>query len=134
MLKISTKSQYGLRAMVYLAKAFGKNKICSLKEIAKKEGIPQDYLEKIVSKLRKKKLVKAKKGVKGGYLLAKNPLKVTIGEILESLEGKPKLVKCIEGFCQRSKICSAKFFWRKLNKSITSILKSVTLSDLIEKI
>jgi Rrf2 family protein len=128
-MRVSTKSQYGLRAMIYLAK--NKNRICPLKEISKKEGIPFDYLEKIISKLEKKGLVKAKKGVHGGYFLAKKPSEIKIGELIESLEEKPNLVKCLRYFCPRSKRCSAKFFWQKLNKSINSTLNSVTLADLI---
>jgi Rrf2 family protein len=130
-MRVSTKSEYGLRAMIYLAK--NKNRICPLKEISKKEGIPFDYLEKIISKLEKKGLVKAKKGAQGGYFLAKKPSKIKIGEIIESLEEKFNLVKCLRYFCSRSKKCSAKFFWQKLNKAIKSALNSVTLADLIKK-
>jgi Rrf2 family protein len=130
-MKISTKSQYGLRAMIYLAK--NKSRVCPLKEISKKEGIPFDYLEKIISKLEKIGLVKAKKGIQGGYFLAKKPSEIKIGEIIESLEEKSNLVKCLRYFCPRSKRCSAKFFWQKLNKAINSALNSVTLADLIKK-
>jgi len=117
--------------MIYLAK--NKNRICPLKEISKKEGIPFDYLEKIFLKLEKIGLVKAKKGVQGGYFLAKKPSKIKVGEIVESLEGKPNLARCLQYFCPRSKKCSAKFFWQKLNKAIHSALNSVTLADLIKK-
>ena len=82
MLKISTKSQYGLRAIVYLATS--KEKINPLRAISKKEGISFDYLEKILSKLEKTGLVKAKKGVLGGYFLAKTPKKIKIAEILKA--------------------------------------------------
>ena len=60
-MRFSTKSQYGLRALVLLAK---NQKVLSLKEISQKEGIPFDYLEKIFSKLKKAKIVGAKKGIK----------------------------------------------------------------------
>lgn len=130
-MKFSTKSEYGLRAMVYLAKA--KNKISSLKEIAKKEGISFDYLEKIISKLEKSGLVKAKRGIKGGYFLAKKPEEIKIGEIIESLEGKFNLAKCLYNFCQRSKRCFAKNFWQKLNRAINLTLNSISLADLIKE-
>jgi len=130
-MKISTKSQYGLRAMVYLAK--NKNKICPLKEISNREGISFDYLEKIISKLEKFGLVKAKKGVQGGYFLAKKPSKIKIGEIIKTLEKEIFLVKCIKNFCPREKNCLAKNFWRKIQKVLISALNSITLSDLIKK-
>lgn len=130
-MRISTSSQYGLRAIVYLAKT--KNKISPLKEISEKEGISFDYLEKIISKLKKTGLVKSKKGVQGGYFLAKRPKKIKIGQILNVLEGETVLVKCLKYFCPKEKKCLAKNFWKKLNKAIDSALNSVTLADLIRK-
>jgi Rrf2 family protein len=130
-MRISTKSQYGLRAMIYLAK--NKSKICPLKEISKKEGIPFDYLEKIISKLEKIGLVKAKKGVQGGYFLAKKPSEIKIGKIIKALEREIFLVRCIENFCPKEKSCLAKNFWRRIQKVLVSALNSIALSDLIKK-
>lgn len=134
MLKISTKSQYGLRAMVYLAKC--KAKVSPLKIISKKEGISFDYLEKILSKLEKTGLVKAKKGVLGGYFLAKPPKKIKIAEILRTLEGNTFLVKCLGAdkkfHCVRARNCLAKNLWRKVQDSLNSTLNSITLADLIK--
>jgi Rrf2 family protein len=131
-MKISTRSQYGLRAMVYLARFFDKNKISSLKEISKAEKISFDYLEKIVSKLEKANLVESKKGVHGGYFLARSPKKIKIGEIINILEGKTFLVKCISQSCPREKKCLTKSFWQKIQNSLNSALNSLTLADLIK--
>lgn len=129
-MRISKKSEYGLRAMIYLA---GKNKKpCPLKEISEKEKLPIDFLEKIFSKLKEKKLVKAKKGIQGGYFLAKSPEKIKISQIIESLGEKTTLVECLENFCQRAKNCRAKTFWKKLKKTMDLLLNSVTLFDLIK--
>jgi len=130
-MRISKKSQYGLRAMVYLAKFPGK--IFSLKKISKAEGIPFDYLEKIFSKLEKAGLIKAKKGVRGGYFLAKKPEKIKIGEVIKALEGQTVLVSCFKSFCPLKRKCLAKNFWQKLNQAINFSLNSVTLADLIKK-
>ena len=132
MLKISTRSQYGLRAMVFLAQF--KGKIFSLKEISKKEGISFDYLEKIVSKFEKAGLVESKKGSRGGYFLSKSPDKIKIGEIIRAVEGNAPLVKCTakSGKCPMMKKCFAKKFWQKLQKSLNSFLDSLTLNDLIK--
>jgi len=143
-MKFSTKSQYGLRAMVYLAKC--KNKICSLKTISQTEGISFDYLEKIISKLEKAGLIKAKKGVQGGYFLAKSPTKIKTGEIIRILEGELTLVKCLtrsipkvvgrgitrKYICPREKKCLTKKFWKKIQNSLDSVLDSLTLADLIK--
>lgn len=134
-MKISTKSQYGLRAMAHLANS--KEKICCLKLISEKEGISFDYLEKIMSKLEKEGLVDAKKGVKGGYFLKKPAKKIRIGEIIESLEGKTFLARCLgskKNFkCSRAKKCSARRIWKRLQESLATALNSITLADLIEK-
>ena len=146
-MKISAKSQYGLRAMVYLAGC--KKEICPLKLISEEEGISFDYLEKIISKLEKAGLIKAKKGVQGGYFLAKKPSKIKIGEVIRALEGEIHLVKClpliipkgfvrdtaksVEHICPREKKCLAKNFWKKLQRSMNYILDSITLADLIGK-
>jgi len=135
MLRISTKSQYGLRAMVYLAKH--RDKISSLNLISEKEGISFDYLEKIISKLEKTGLIKAKKGVQGGYFLAKSPKRIKIGDIIRALEGDTVLVKCIapirkRGYrCPRERKCLTKNFWQKIQKTLNNVLNSITLADLI---
>lgn len=120
--------------MVYLAKA--NNRICPLKEISKNEGIPFDYLEKIISKLTKSGMVKAQKGVQGGYFLFKNAKKIKVGEIIRVLEGEMFLVKCfskIKGACPREKDCAAKNFWRIIQNSLNSSLNSISLRDLINR-
>jgi len=135
MLRISKKSQYGLRAMVCLAKS--KKEICSLKEISKKEGIPFSYLEKIISRLEKSGLLYSKKGVQGGYILARPSDKIELGDIIKALEGELALVSCISKtkrcVCSRAKGCLTKSFWKKIQDSLNSTLNSLTLADLINK-
>ncbi len=134
MFKVSTKSQYGLRAMVYLAGH--KKELCPLKEISKREGLSFDYLEKIISKLKRAGLVKSKKGSQGGYFLAKNPQRIKVKEIIIALEGKGGLVKCIAKeksyYCPLEKKCLTKSFWQKIQSSIEKTLNSITLADLIK--
>lgn len=123
--------------MVYLAHF--PDKICPLKVISKKEQISFDYLEKIISKLEKAGLIKAKKGVQGGYFLGRKPSKIKIGEIIRALEGNTGLVKCItknkkERYCcPMERKCLTKSFWKKIQKSLNSALDSITLADLIKR-
>ncbi|UZE92873.1 MAG: Rrf2 family transcriptional regulator [Candidatus Nealsonbacteria bacterium] len=137
-MRISKKSQYGLRAMVYLAGVFGKEKkICSLREISEKENISFDYLEKIMSKLEKADLVKAKKGVQGGYFLKRSPQKINVGEIIRVLESTMSPVKCLAKEkrynCPRKKTCKTLNVWKKVQEVLNSTLESITLADLIKK-
>lgn len=126
-MQISKKSQYGLRAMVYLAKK-GPKGFFSLKDISKKEGIPFDFLEKIMSELEKIKLVKAKRGSQGGYILAKLPKRITVKDIIDPLESTTA-VDC--SFCGRSKKCLTKNVWSKVDLAINKTLKSITLKALV---
>ena len=136
-MRVSKKSQYGLRAMVYLASVFGKkNNIRSLKEISQKENISFDYLEKIISQLEKKGLVGAKKGVQGGYFLKRSPEKISVGEITRTLESTMSPVKCLAKEkrynCPRKKICKTVNVWKKVQNVLNSTLNSITLADLLK--
>jgi len=128
MIRISKESQYGLRAMVHIAKYSGKTKLCSVREISQKEGIPFDFLEKIIAKLEKADFIKGKKGLQGGYILAKKASKISAKDILAVLEGNTNLVEC--GLCDRSAKCVAKNAWHKLQTSLDKTLKSIKLSNL----
>lgn len=129
MIKISKKSQYGLRAMIQLAKSFKAKRICSIKMISENEGIPFDFLEKIISQLEKENLVKGKRGATGGYLLGKAPNKISVYNIVSVLEGNKKPVNC--EFCLRTKKCASKNVWAKLEVSLNNTLQKIKLSELI---
>jgi len=129
MIKVSKKSQYGLRAMVLLAKSYRSKQVLSTKIISKKEGVPFDFLEKIISQMERAGLVKSKKGVQGGYMLSRLPSKITAKDIVSVLEGEESTVDC--AFCGRSKKCLTKNVWGKIDMAINKTLKSITLKDLI---
>jgi len=117
--------------MVYLAKNANSKKPCPLKEISKREEIPFDFLEKIMGKLEKEGLVRAKKGAGGGYYLAKKPNEITPINILLVLEEPALLVGC--SGCPRAGICSTQEVWEEAQTSLESVLGSITLADLIKK-
>lgn len=127
-MKISKKSQYGLRAMAYLADGYKQKKMPSIKKISEAEGIPFDFLEKIVMELEKAGLVKGKKGAGGGYVLSKSPKAISAFDVVSVLEKTTTPVDC--SFCGRSKRCMTKSVWKKIEKSMNNTLKSITLSDL----
>lgn len=129
-MQVSKKAQYGLRAMTYLAKNSGKDKVCPLKEISEAEDIPFDFLEKIILELERVGLVEAKKGSQGGYYLAKKPGKIKAGEIVRALEEFVP-VGCMS--CAKARICSAKNLWDDVQDSLDSALDNKTLEDLIKK-
>lgn len=137
-MKLSTKSTYGLRAMVNIALEH-KNGAVSIKEISRKEGISSVYLEQLLNKLRRENLVKSVRGPSGGYMLSRSPDKITVRDIVKTLEGSISPVDCVAGreswkaVCGRSKNCISKIVWGKLAKAIDDCLESVTLANLCSK-
>lgn len=115
--------------MVLLAKNYKAKQIFSIKKISEKEGIPFDFLEKILSELEKSKLVKGKKGILGGYILAKNPKKITTKDIVSALESTT-LVDC--SFCKKTRKCLSQNVWKKIDSAVSKTLKQIKLSDLIK--
>jgi Rrf2 family protein len=131
MLTVSKKSQYGLRAMIQLAKNYKAERVLSVKTISEKEEIPFDFLEKIIAQLEKANLVKGKRGVSGGYFLAKSSKKISVYDIVSVLERNKKPVNC--EFCQRIKKCASKNVWLKLEVSLNNTLQKIKLAELIVK-
>lgn len=132
-MKLSSRSYYGLRATIYLARNKG---ICSVQDIAKKEGIPYSYLEKILQQLKKANLVITKQGALGGYSLARSPDKVTVGQIFTAIGERTIPLFCVlqKGSkkleCPKESRCSAKTVWLKLENAVNKTLSSIKLSDL----
>jgi Rrf2 family protein len=90
MLALTTKSQYGLEAVLLLAGSYG-NGLVQIKDVAEQRAIPQNYLVQVMNGLIKAGLVKAVRGQKGGYALVKSPDRVSLFDILEALEGPLEL-------------------------------------------
>jgi len=128
-MKFSTKAEYGLRAVLYLAKHYPYLK--SITDISIEENISAKYLEQIFNVLRNSEIIVSQKGKSGGYTLAKKPNELTVGEIVETLEGKIEATKCQSANCQNSK-CAAKQVWVKLSREIKKTLNNIKLNDLIK--
>jgi Rrf2 family protein len=129
-MKVSAKSQYGLRALIHIAHS---KDICSLKEIADKESISFTYLEKILSQLEKAGIIKSKLGTKGGYLLNKQASKIKMIDVIKALDSQLISIDCLysKQICPRHRKCQAKNLWSLLEKDIEKFLTKTTLKDLI---
>ena len=128
-MKLSTKTYYGLRALIRLAK---EKKSCSVKDISVKEKIPEKYLEKIFQELRESGFLISQKGAGGGYSLAKPTLKIKAGDIVMALEKEELLTRC-QTSCPMAGQCSAKIFWQEIQASFESSFGSTTLANLTSK-
>ncbi|MFA6410946.1 MAG: Rrf2 family transcriptional regulator [Candidatus Buchananbacteria bacterium] len=133
-MKFSTRSSYGLRAIIYLAKNYQKEPM-SLAKIAREEKISLAYLERLFSRLKSAGLVISSKGTAGGYQLAKSPSEITIFSVIEALEGKISVFHCLnsqgEVFCGQ-KGCPSVKVYQKVQNAISKSLQSMTLKDLIK--
>ena len=132
-MKISSRGRYAVRIMSDIALA--KDKFVSTAEIAKNQNISVKYLEQIISKLLKNKLVVSSHGAQGGYRLAKEPKDYKISEILAVTGDLPELSPCQSGAldCPIRNKCSSISMWDNLSKLIFDYLESITLEDLINK-
>ena len=133
-MKLSTKSQYALEAMIDLAvHALGSPE--SIGSIAGRRGIPVHYLEQILVTLRKAGLLSSVRGAQGGYLLAKPPQEITAGHIIRAVEGPLCPVKCLPGGqkdCPMQSICPTRGLWAEVTRSLDSVVDGVTLADLAQ--
>lgn len=135
--KLSSRSEYGVRAMVELASSYGKGPV-SLREIASREQIPEKYLEQLFSQLRKAKLISGTRGASGGYMLTREPHRISVGDVMRAVDGPIAVCNCTsehmhEADCDKKEHCAAHPVWAKLQDGIVSILDSTTLSDLVVK-
>jgi len=130
--KFSTKSEYGLRALISLAQ-HQKDQPYSLAKIAQEQKISLAYLERLFAKLKKADLVKSAKGMKGGYSLVKPANKISVKDILVALEGKlsPYICADLPNVCKVN-FCSVKFVWQKLESAMNKTLEEIKLSQLVK--
>ncbi|MFN4215829.1 MAG: RrF2 family transcriptional regulator [Brevinematales bacterium] len=131
-MKLSTKSRYGLRLLFRLATS--EKEIVPLSEIAEKEAISEKYLEHIINRLKVAGIVQAQRGIKGGYILAKNPSEISLLEVVETLEGPLALVDCVrKRTCPRMALCPTQWVWDRLSTVIQQELSRITLEDMIQR-
>jgi len=132
--KLSTRSRYGLRALVFLAKHSNEAPI-SVRRISMSEDIPLRYLERIMRILSQKGFVRAEVGAEGGYLLSDSPENIKILDVIEVLEGKLSLVNCIDdpSKCERFKNCFTRPLWEEISGNIRNTLSKYTLADFVKE-
>ncbi|MDD6797275.1 MAG: Rrf2 family transcriptional regulator [Clostridia bacterium] len=132
-MKISTRGRYALRMMLDLAVNYNGEPI-RLKDISKRQGISDKYLEQIISILNKAGFVKSIRGPQGGYRLTKEPKDYTVGMILRLTEGSLAPVSCLDdevNECERQNECATLLLWQKLNDAIKGVVDGITLADLV---
>lgn len=137
-MKISTRGRYGIKAMVDLAMNTEDGKCVSLKSIAQRQGIPENYLEQLMAVLKKADVVKSIRGAQGGYILNKSPEEISVGDLIKILEGSLSLVDCLENQPPKKKCgsancseCVVRDAWEIISNKLAEAAYSISLKDLI---
>jgi len=132
--KLSTRTRYGMRAVLELAENYGKGPI-QLKIIARHQEISAKYLEQLMTILKSAGIVNSIRGSKGGYVLAKTPEQIKLIDVFHCLEGPVVTVECIdnESYCTRTNDCVARQIWAEVQKAVIGVLRSKTLQNLVDR-
>lgn len=131
--ELSCKSEYAILALLEMAAHYESGEPMQIRQIAAQQNIPDRYLEQLLATLRRAGIVKSQRGSKGGYLLSREPWKITLLQILECLEGLD--VRPCEEAVNRKNLDSAIVdeIWLEACQAANSVLQKYTLQDLCEK-
>lgn len=132
-MRLPTKARYGMRAILELAIDYEEEEPVLKRDIAARQDISEKYLEQVLIPLRIAGLVRSVRGARGGYLLARDPSRITLLEIVEACIGDVTMVDCTEDpeFCSRVDGCATSIIWKELTEAIRTTLASKTLADLV---
>lgn len=125
MIKISARTDYACRAVLELAMNWPNKEPVQMEEIAKKQGVPVKYLVHILLQLKQIGIVQSIRGKEGGYILAKQPSRISLGEIIREAGG-PLVV-----YANKKDIFSST--WVKVEKEISKVVDSITFENLADK-
>ena len=133
-MKLSTRTRYGIRAILDLAANHGKAPL-QTKVIAQRQAISVKYLEQLMTMLKSGGFVTSVRGARGGYLLAKPPDQIKISDLFRALEGPVITVECVENqnYCARVADCIARQLWAQIQQAIQTVLDSTSLQDLLDR-
>ncbi len=138
-MRLSKRGEYGLRAMIDLASWNHGNAVVQIKDIAEREQMPPKFLEQILLTLKNAGLVHSKMGIGGGYYLAKPADKITLGQIIRTLDGPLAPVRCVSQMayescgCPDERTCGLRLVMSDVRNAITAILDGTTLADVVQR-
>jgi Rrf2 family protein len=137
-MKFGVGVDYCLKALLMLADRFPTGQPQRVEEIAATQNIPENYLRRLLIELKRGGLVTSQKGPSGGYVLARQPSRITMAEVVRIIEGDYAPVECLEEgavatLCHAGDGCAMREVWREVRDSVTAILARTTLQSLSER-
>ncbi len=137
-MRLTKMSRYGTRAIFDIA-YHSLGLPVHVNAVSERQKIPLKYLEQIFHKLKKACIVKGTRGPSGGYVLAQDPGKITVGDIIRAVQEQTSLVRCIDPeaedyeSCTMERQCVTRLLWEEAGRKVVDLFDSVTISDLCEK-
>ena len=133
-MRIPMKVDYGVRALVELARRHGDGPVQTA-EIASKQGIPEAYLNQLLTTLHKSGFIRSRRGPQGGHVLARDPMQIDLDSVMATLEGTNPLLDCFTepSECQLSSNCAQMEVWRAVEEAVHAVLSTTTVGDLANR-
>src|SRR3989337_3281977 len=134
-MKVSTKGDYGIRALIELAHHFGEPRPPQSGEIAARQKIPESYLEQLLTTLRRAGFIRSVRGPQGGHALIREPRDLRVSEVIEALEGSIMPIDCLDdsSVCSKSGGCAQRDMWQSVREAILNVLDNTTIGELAER-
>ena len=136
-MKFGVGVDYCLKALIMLSDRYSAAQPQRVEEIAEVQGIPENYLRRLLIELKRGGLVASQKGPSGGYMLARHPARITMADVVEIIEGDYNPVDCLDDGanspCPRDQPCPMRDVWREVREAVTAVLRRSTLQSLAER-
>ncbi len=131
-MKVSTKGDYGIRALIELAHHYGEVRPTQSSEIAARQKVPESYLEQLLTTLRRAGFIRSVRGPQGGHALVRDPRDLRVSEVIEALEGPIMPSDCLDdgGACAKGGGCAQSDMWASVREAILGVLDTTTIADL----
>ena len=139
-MKLSLRGEYALRALIVLGLHFPGGDVVRIQTISDQQNIPKRFLEQILNDLRMAGIVESRRGVAGGYRLAKPPDEITLASVIRYIEGPLAPVNCVsERFYERCSCpdearCGIRSVMKEVRDAIVQILERVTVAQLCDRV
>ena len=134
-MKVSTKGDYGIRALIELTHHYGETRPLQSSEIASRQNVPESYLEQLLTTLRRAGFIRSVRGPQGGHALIRDPKELLVSEVIEALEGSIMPSDCLDesSQCSRSGGCAQRDMWEAVRQAILNVLDNTTIAELAER-
>ena len=140
MFRLNKLTDYALVVLTQMAVCPGRQAYTA-SELSEQTGLPSPTVTKILKQLARHRVVRAQRGARGGYRLARRPEDVTVADVIEAVDGPIRIADCLEadpedgtpGRCLLQSACPTRDVWQRVNDAITSSLSGLTLHDVCEK-